>query len=86
MGAAIASLVTLDTAKFMSSHMGSFCSSRHIVTGSDEVHSSMPVWNSKLNAVQPAGSGMRYHWPLVAVSAISGSMEVMQVGLSLQSK
>ena len=86
MGAAIARCVPRDTAKLSVSHV-LFCrSSTHIDVGNAfELHSSIPVSNSKLNAVYPFGSGTTYQRPLAVRSTSTGAIECVDFAELLQS-
>ena len=53
--------------------------------GVDEVHSSMPTSNSKLNAVHPDGSWTRYQLPPEITWLDTGAIECMQTDARLQS-
>ena len=84
-GAAIASRVRRDTAKFSSSQFELCCSSMHMALGVEDVHSSMPSSKSRLNAVHPDGSGTRYQRPPLTTSLSTGAIECMHDAASLQS-
>ena len=64
-GAAITRPLVRDAAKFSSSQVLFRTSAMQASAGSDDVQTSMPTSNSRLNASQRGGSGTRYQAPLV---------------------
>ena len=85
-GAAIASFVTSEVAKFSLSHVLFRLRWTHGLVGfTAEVHSSMPVSKRMLNAVHLDGNAIVYHRPVEVTSVMTGAMECMHLGWLLQS-